>query len=729
MNDVVSDRGAVGRDPAMLSPALQRGYAQLRRLPIFDGIPNEELAAAMGSGGIKRVILRRDSFVADSATVAAGNAPIVFVAEGQIAAAVFDEGHLMERRAAQQRWEQMTEDERKEQSALAPPPLARVARKNLAVFMPGDLFNAAALAAGGVRSVAFYTVGPTVAATIEHATIADLAVRYPFFEARFRRAITLSKQRLRNIFGVKQEILDFFVRHGISVSGEMVRVRQLDRCIDCKLCEEACEERYGSKRLTLGGYQLGMLDFIYTCRTCTDQRCIDPCDFDSIKYDEGRGEVVINEATCTGCTLCAQSCPYHAIEMVDVSDPQSPTYREEFRLRLDAEGKLEFGPGRGRVARARRIANKCDHCMNYGDQACVSACPTGSLIEISAYDLFHERSSVQTALARSGYDQEAGRDRKEILPTEPFTKGVGIKDAGMAKVRRGRFWPVIFWGLGLAAWFLATIEIMLRIYAPTNSLQYFTLRQDPDMTPEMAVLKVGFRAGTELAVWCGYVGAGLMVIAAIYPMMRRVKGFRWLASNTMWFDFHMMAGTIGPMFILQHSALKLDNWVSAAFWSMVIVVVSGVIGRYLYTQVPDLLNGRELEELEHQRAFARLRGEYGFAAAEVETELTAHREKAERIAENAGLTRTLLWIIMEDLKRPSRWLRRRRRLARTAAPRKVRRELGRRAGRMMLIDRRRVLVPRAQLLLHSWKKVHVPFTLIMVAISAVHIWVAFQYSM
>ena len=66
----------------------------------------------------------------------------------------------------------------------------------------------------------------------------------------------------------------------------MVRVRQLGLCIDCKLCEEACEERYGARRLTLGGYQLGMLDFIYTCRTCTDQRCVDPCAYDSIKYDE-----------------------------------------------------------------------------------------------------------------------------------------------------------------------------------------------------------------------------------------------------------------------------------------------------------------------------------------------------------------------------------------------------------------------------------------------------------
>jgi hypothetical protein len=40
-----------------------------------------------------------------------------------------------------------------------------------------------------------------------------------------------------------------------------------------------------------------------------------------------------------------------------------------------------------------------------------------------------------------------------------------------------------------------------------------------------------------------------MMIAAIYPIFRRIKLFRWLASNTMWFDFHLMAGTVGPMFI------------------------------------------------------------------------------------------------------------------------------------------------------------------------------------
>ena len=508
----------------------------------------------------------------------------------------------------------------------------------------------------------------------------------------------------------------------------MVRVRQLDSCIDCKLCEKACEDRYGAQRLTLGGYQLGMLDFVFTCRTCSDQRCLDPCEYDSIKFDPQIREVVINETSCVGCTLCAQSCPYSAIEMVDVEDPSHPSYREGFRLRLDGDGALAFGSGKPRVARARRVANKCDHCMNFGDQACVSACPTGSLIEINAYELFRERTPAAVALARAGFDRDVRIRHEEILPAEPFTKGVGVRDAGMAKVRRGRLAPVLFWGIALAAWFLALAEILLRVYKPTSSLEYVLLRQQ-GLEPVIAQLKVGFRAGCDLAVDCGYIGAGLMLLAILYTPLRRIRGFRRMASNTMWFDFHLMAGTMGPMFIVLHSALKLDNWVSAAFWSMIIVVVSGVVGRYLYTQVPDLLNGRELEELDHQRAFGRFRAQFPQGAYQADQLLAHHRARATHVAGHARLVGTFWWIMMEDLRRPGRWLKRRRVFRRADVPRKVGRELAQRVGRMLLIERRRVLVPRAQLLLHSWKKVHVPFSVIMAGIAVVHIWLAFQFSL
>jgi Fe-S-cluster-containing hydrogenase component 2 len=716
----------------MVTPELEQSYAELRRLPLFDGMPNADLWAAMADGGIERQVLARDVLVADPAARAGGR--VFFVAAGQVAVAVFDPGELAVRQA---RPDPAARSPATSDSLLLPPPLARLAKKNVALFGPGDLFNSAALAVSPGTTLAFYTVEPTRLVALTANCIGNFVMRFPFFETRLRRAIEVARARLQSVTGVKQEILDFFVRQGLAVSGEMVRVRQLDLCIDCKLCEIACEERYGAKRLTLGGYQLGMLDFVYTCRTCTDQRCIDPCEFDAIRFDTTRREVVIEEANCTGCTLCAQLCPYGAIEMVDIEEPADPTYRHAFKARLDRAGALGFGPGTARAAPVRRVANKCDHCVTYGEQACISACPTGSLIEISAYDLFRERSPDAVVLARSGYDQPAPLARHELLPTRPFVKGARVRDAGLARVKRRHIRSALVWAIGLCAWFLVAAEIALRLGWPGHSLQYRILVDELLATglytaaeaANMALPQVGYHAGISLAVNCGFVGTGLLLLAALYPMMRRVPGFRLVARNQVWFDLHMMAGTVGPMFILLHSAFKLDNWVSAAFWSMIIVVVSGIVGRYLYTQVPDLLSGRELEELDHRRGLEALRARYPEAVALADAELLARQAVFTRVAARAGVWRTLLWIVLEDLRRPGRWFRRRVAIGQAAAPRAVIREITARAGRLTLIDRRRVLSPRAQLVLHSWKKVHVPFSILMLLIASVHIWVAFTYSM
>lgn len=726
MTDLAIERSAPGFDPAMLPPDLQSSYGALRRLAIFDGIPNQVLAAAISAGDIATRTIDRDLFIADPIGLARGQAaPVVYVTSGQVAAGVFDQQALAERRAAQERWEKLGPDERESESLIKPPPLARVAKKNVALFVDGDLFNAGALSATRDAPVAFYTTAPSTLCVMSQAAIAELAVRHPFFEARIRRAVQLSRERLSQVTGVKQEVLDFFVRQGLSVSGGSVRVRQLELCIDCKQCEDACEERYGARRLTLGGYQLGLVDFVYTCRTCTDQRCIDPCEYDSIKFDEKRREVVINEATCTGCTACAQSCPYGAIDMVDVSDPQNTTFKKAFVKRLEKKQALAYGPGAGRVARPRRIANKCDHCATYHDQACVSACPTGSLIEISAYDLFRERSPTTIAAARAGYDQEIGTVAREVLPTGGFTEGLHVRDAGDAKVRRGRIAPLLMWVLGLGTVALVLVEVFLRTIWPTMSLQFRQLRASEefaDLPVEIVLEKVHFRSGDELAVLCGFIGTGLMLIAAVYPIFRRVRVFRWMASNTMWFDFHMMAGWVGPMFIGLHSTLALESWVASAFWSMVIVVVSGAIGRYLYTMVPTVSSGNELEELDHERAFSRFRQANPVAMGELEQEMARAREGADRTARRANLLYSLCWLFVEDMRRPVRWWARRRRLARLGVAGKTRRDLLRRVGRKILIERGRVTAPQAQRLLHAWKWVHVPFTIFLVTLASYHIY-------
>jgi hypothetical protein len=93
------------------------------------------------------------------------------------------------------------------------------------------------------------------------------------------------------------------------------------------------------------------------------------------------------------------------------------------------------------------------------------------------------------------------------------------------------------WTLGILAFLVALAEILLRSYAPTLSYQYAQLRATPELASlpaELIVQKVGFRSGNPLAIQCGLIGTGLMIIAAIYPLFRRLKAFRWLASNTMW---------------------------------------------------------------------------------------------------------------------------------------------------------------------------------------------------
>jgi len=718
--------GAMG----MLPPNMEPDYALVRQLPLFEGVGNEDLIAAMVQGGVSIRRLERDMFVLDPVSLAGGAAaPVIYVAEGQVAAAVFMENELADRRAQQLAHESASKDEREAESLIKPPPLARVALKNVALFMEHDLFNSGALSAARGQPIAFYTSAPSALLQLEHRWIAELAARYPVFETRLRRALSISRERLAWVSGVKQELLDFFVRQGMSVSGEMVRVRQLDLCIDCKLCEEACEERYGARRLTLGGYQLGMLDFIYTCRTCTDQRCIDPCAYDSIKYDEARREVVINESTCTGCTACAQACPYGAIDMIEI-EPDAPTFKKDFKHRLEKKGMLSFGPGTPRVARARRIANKCDHCIAYGDQACVSACPTGSLIEVDAYDLFRERSPKMAQLAKTGYDGElTKKDRKEVLPVTPFTEGVAVRSGGLAKLKRGRYAPLLLWMVGIFAFLVALGEALLREYAPQMSYLFTQVAAKPEFTDlpiELILEKVDFNPGDQLSTYCGLIGTGLMVIAAIYPIFRRISVFRWLASNTMWFDFHLMAGTVGPMFIGLHSVLRLDSWVSAAFWSMIIVVASGFLGRYLYTQVPELASGAELEELDHERFFQVHRPRLTVPMAEIDRELALQRATAQRVGMSPSMLRALWWLIFQDIGKYPRTLARRSRLAQLGVDRKTRNDLARRAGRMIVIARRQVVAPKAQLLLNSWKKVHVPFTVILTGFSVAHIYLSWS---
>jgi len=63
-------------------------------------------------------------------------------------------------------------------------------------------------------------------------------------------------------------------------------------------------------------------------------------------------------------------------------------------------------------------------------------------------------------------------------------------------------------------------------------------------------------------------------------------------------EFHIFLCTLGPILVLFHTAFKFGGIVSIAFWSMVAVVLSGVIGRFIYIQIPRTIEGRALSLIE-----------------------------------------------------------------------------------------------------------------------------------
>jgi hypothetical protein len=81
-----------------------------------------------------------------------------------------------------------------------------------------------------------------------------------------------------------------------------------------------------------------------------------------------------------------------------------------------------------------------------------------------------------------------------------------------------------------------------------------------------------------------------------------------------------------------------------------------------------------------------------------------------------GLVPLLGWMLADDLRR--RWTRRRdRRALARLAPRKI----ARRIDLVVVLERRKELAPRGKALLRSWKRVHVPFSIVLLATMLVHI--------
>jgi hypothetical protein len=69
-----------------------------------------------------------------------------------------------------------------------------------------------------------------------------------------------------------------------------------------------------------------------------------------------------------------------------------------------------------------------------------------------------------------------------------------------------------------------------------------------------------------------------------------------------WLEFHIFTGIVGPYMVLLHSSWKFQGLAGMVMAMTLVMVISGFIGRYIFTSIPRSLDGVELEanQLERQ---------------------------------------------------------------------------------------------------------------------------------
>ena len=234
--------------------------------------------------------------------------------------------------------------------------------------------------------------------------------------------------------------------------------------------------------------------------------------------------------------------------------------------------------------------------------------------------------------------------------------------------------------------------------------------------PDYWALKPGGTRG----YWLGVAGTALMVVMHVYSLRRRARPLRRLGPLRAWLDFHIFCGILGPLLIVLHSSFKVQGLVALSFWSMIAVSLSGVLGRYLYLQIPrrrsgDQLSLAEAEEVDRD-VTSRLRRDFGLSDRDL--------QRLEDLATGGLDERTTLAALL--LRYPFQGLALRWRVARFA--RRVHLPEGAPLRSFLAIVRQKALIERRirawqklQQLFHYWHVFHKPFAVVMYLFLIVHI--------
>jgi hypothetical protein len=275
--------------------------------------------------------------------------------------------------------------------------------------------------------------------------------------------------------------------------------------------------------------------------------------------------------------------------------------------------------------------------------------------------------------------------------------------------RRERIHPIILTGMGAAV-------AVLVAWSLGHGLDYYTTPiADRAHHPGFRA----FRSAGDVGHGLGILGSAMVLVMLLYSVRKRARFTRGWGDLRVWLRYHIFLGVAGPLLITLHTAFKVDGLVAVSYWSMVAVALSGVLGRYLYQQIPRNMLGDTLtaDEIEArcEALTVELAGTHGLDQRAC--------DDLEHLATGGLAGRSSGYSL---LRLPALNARSRRDLQTWAAsvtppPNPEARNLAR---ELVLLARRLHLFHTVRDLFHWWHVVHKPFAAIMILVMIIHVGVA-----
>lgn len=629
----------------------------LAELALFEGAPKkvvDEIVAVAQS-----VVLKRDQMILEPG---AKNpvSYVSFVVTGQIGVG------------------EHTEEAAKAKTAAAKSEIFKKVGRTLAVMAKGDYWtdDLAKVGAG----LCLYAITECQVIRVPAADLARILKQSTALADKLRKHAERWMTRLRYMReeGGRDEVFDFYVKNGFSFSTR-TKIRQLELCIDCDKCVVGCEERHGFARLERFGPQVGLINFSVSCRQCYDPRCLIDCNFDAIARDPASHEIRIKMENCTGCGVCARNCPNDSIFVYDVGE------KVDVRLWEDAGKKAP-----------KKVATKCDRCAGYDDMACITACPTGSMIDAVPELIF--------GLATS-------KTVDESCSTRPF-------EEGWSEVATPRALPKVLYGAAALLVVACIAEWLLRRWAPAWSFM-------PVYTDEVALGPTErFDPGRGLGLLFGIVGAVSMLGTLVYVLRNRFeKELAGIGGKYLWFSVHNALGVLGPALVFLHGNLLFTKWPSVGVWAMIFVVLSGFLGQYLANQIPgrQFRNTRERQDLDKSmQSLSAGWGEHTRSINLADLMMKQQQERAPVDVDGLGTFRFLAYLLRDDAQR---WfaLRKLKKDVARVKNAALRKQVYDMTKQRMLLERQDRVFKTVGRLMSQWKLFHIFFSIGLFLLMLLHV--------